>query len=130
MTKYIVFFIIFALRLTFHPSNAQSGIKGFELLSAKPASVVSFSGTISKDKVLLNWAVDDNQTAELFEIEKSLDGKRFTVAALVFGSDKPARDIYQFYEKAGNQKLLYRIKLVNKDKKTEYSPIIEINPVV
>jgi hypothetical protein len=128
--KYFALIIIFALRLTFHPSNAQTSIDGFEFFTSKPATVVNFSGSVSKDKVMLNWAVDGTQTTELYEIEKSLDGKSFIIAALVFGSDKSTHDSDQFYDKEGNQKLIYHIKLVNKDKKTEYSPIPEIDPVV
>ena len=74
--------------------------------------------------------VSENETANLFEIEKSADGKIFSMIGLVFGSEKPDTDNYEFYEKAGNQKLMYRIKLVNKDRQTEYSPVVEINPSV
>ncbi|MBK8300124.1 MAG: hypothetical protein IPK90_06660 [Chitinophagaceae bacterium] len=52
------------------------------------------------------------------------------MAALVFGTDKSDTDKYQFYEKAGSQRVLYRIKLINKDRKTEYSTVVEINPNV
>lgn len=72
--------------------------------------------------------IGDNETAYCFEVEKSTDGKNFSMAALVFGTDKPADDNYEFYEKAGNPKTVYRIKLINKDKKAEYSPIVQINP--
>jgi hypothetical protein len=37
-------------------------------------------------------------------------------------------DNYQFYEKAATQKMLYRIKMINKNKQTEYSKVIEITP--
>ena len=128
MTKYFAFMIIFAMRLIIHPSHAQDNISAFDQPAEKPASVVSFSGTVSKDKVTLNWVVDENHEAEVFEIEKSKDGKHFTMTAIVFGTDKPARDSYQFYEKVGNQKLAYRIKVVNKNKQAEYSTVVEISP--
>ncbi len=72
--------------------------------------------------------IGDNETAYCFEVEKSTDGKNFSMAALVFGTDKQDADNYEFYEKAGNPKTVYRIKLINKDKKAEYSPIVQINP--
>ncbi len=74
--------------------------------------------------------VGENETADQFEVEKSTDGKTFTLTALVFGTDKPETDKYQFYEKAGDQKILYRIKLINKNRSIEYSDVIEINPAV
>ena len=78
----------------------------------------------------MNWEVGDNETADQFEVEKSTDGKNYIMAALVFGTDKSETDKYQFYEKAGSQRVLYRIKLINKDRKTEYSTVVEINPNV
>ncbi len=138
MSKYIALFVILALRMIFHPSHAETPIAPFAKpsprpvasVSFKPASVVSFQGTVMNNKVTLNWVVNENETADLFEIEKSIDGKTFTMAALVFGTDKPTTDNYQFYEKAGNQKVMYRIKLINKNKKAEYSTVVEISPTV
>ena len=60
-------------------------------------------------------------------MEKSSDGGNFSLAALVFGTDKMSSDQYQFYEKVNSGKILYRIKLINKNKELEYSKIIEIN---
>lgn len=138
MTKFTAFVIIVALRIAYHPSPAQTDIAPFAspsplpttTLSVGPAKVISFDGSISNQKVILNWVVSENETADLFEVEKSTDGKNFYMAALVFGTDKSETSKYQFYEKAGKQKTVYRIKLINKNKQTEYSEIVEINPNV
>ena len=138
MIKSVAFVIIVALRIIYHPSHAQSDIAPFASPSPLPAStistasarLISINGSISNSKVILNWVVGENETADQFEVEKSFDGKNFTMAALVFATDKRETDNYQFYEKAGNQKISYRIKLINKNRKTEYSPVIEINPNV
>jgi hypothetical protein len=130
----------------YHPSSVQSdGLVPFaspvthhSISLASPLSTSTFSatsarlfrieGSIVNHKVILNWVVGENETADQFEIEKSTDGKNYILAALVFGTDKMEGDNYQFYEKAGNQKVSYRIKLINKNHKTEYSPVVEINP--
>ena len=138
MIKSVAFVLIVALRIIYHPSHAQSGIAPFaspmplstSTISTAPARLISINGSISNSKVILNWVVVENETADQFEVEKSHDGKNFILAGLVFGTDKPETDNYQFYEKAGNQKVSYRIKLINKNRKTEYSPVIEINPNV
>ena len=138
MTKFSVFVIIIALRIVYHPSHAQSDMAPFASPSPLPTSTISFSnarlisieGSIRNKKVVLTWVVGQNETADQFEVEKSTDGKNFTMAALVFGTDKPETGNYLFYEKAGNKKVLYRIKLINKNRQTEYSSIIEINPNV
>ncbi len=94
----------------------------------KPAKLISFKASINKNKIILQWAVKENETADQFVVEKSSDGKSFAVAALVFGTDKPETDNYEFYEKANNKKVCYRIKLISKNQETEYSSVIEINP--
>lgn len=138
MTKYAAFLTILALRILYHPLSAPSEIAPFaspaplptSTISVAPAKLISVDGSINKNKVILNWVVGDNETADQFEVEKSTDGKNFTMAALVFGTDKAETGKYQFYEKAGNQRTLYRIKLINKDHQSEYSAVVEINPNV
>ena len=138
MTKFTAFVIIVALRIMYHPTHAQSDIAPFaspsplptSTISTAPARLISIKGSIHNSKVILNWVVGENETADQFEVEKSTDCKNFLMAALVFGTDKPATGNYQFYEKAGNQKVLYRIKLITKNLKAEYSRVVEINPNV
>ena len=138
MTKFTAFVFIVALRIVYHPSDAQNDFAPFAspsplptaTISIAPAKLISINGSISNHKVILNWVVGANETADKFEVEKSTDGKTFTLAAMVFGTDKTETDNYMFYEKAGKKKVLYRIKLINKNQQTEYSSIIEINPCV
>ena len=136
MTKFTAFVFLVALRIVYHPSNAQNEIAPFAspslrsafTISISPATLISVNGTVSNNKVILNWVVGANETADKFEVEKSTDGKTFTMAALVFGTDKTETDNYMFYEKVSKQKVLYRIKMINKNQHAEYSSVIEINP--
>jgi hypothetical protein len=138
MTKFTAFVMIIALRIGYHPSNAQNDIAPFtspsphlsSIVSFVPAKIISINGKISNNKVILNWVVGANETADKFEVEKSTDGKTFTMAALVFATENGATDYYMFYEKAMKQKILYRIKMINKNHQAEYSSVIEINPGV
>jgi hypothetical protein len=137
MTKFTALIIIVALRIAYHPSPTATTIAPFTspapastVFSIVPAKLLSLEGSMNNNKVILNWMVGDNETADQFEVEKSTDGKHFIMAALVFGTDKPTTDNYTFYEKASTKKIMYRIKLINKNKVAEYSDIIEINPAV
>jgi hypothetical protein len=139
MIKYTAFILIVALRIMYNPaSNAQSVIAPFAsstplsttTISVVPAKLISVAGSISNHTVVLNWVVGENESADQFEVEKSSDGKNFSLAALVFGTDKSEIGNYQFFEKAGKQKVLYRIKMINKNRQTEYSAVVEINPTV
>jgi hypothetical protein len=137
MTKYITLAAIVALRIVYNPSPAQTVIAPFaspapittSTISALPAKLVRIDGSISNNKMILNWAVEKNETADMFEVEKSSDGKNFSMAALVFGTDKAETGIYQFFERAAKQRMYYRIKLIDKNGQAAYSDIVTINPV-
>ncbi|MDZ4810072.1 MAG: hypothetical protein SGI96_17690 [Bacteroidota bacterium] len=136
MIKYITLAAIVALRIVYNPSPAQTVIAPFaspspvttSIISAPPAKLVRVDGSISNNKMILNWAVEKNETAAMFEVEKSSDGKNFSMAALVFGTDKAETGIYQFFERAAKQRMFYRIKLIDKNGQGSYSDVITINP--
>jgi hypothetical protein len=137
MIKSVAFIIIIALRIFYQPGNAQASIAPFTshpLLTAafnsSSAKLISFTGNFKDNKVFLEWMVAENETADQFEVEKSTDGKNYTLAALVFGTDKSETAKYLFYEKAGRQKTMYRLKLILKNKKAEYSTVVEVTPNV
>ena len=92
------------------------------------ASISYFNGAIKSDRVLLNWAINKNQVADKFEVERSIDGKNFVMAALVFGTDQPDKEEYRFYEKNKKVKSFYRIKIIHKDHTVDYSAIISPEP--
>ncbi len=138
MVKYILFFSIIALRLGYQPVQDPQSQTAFAEPAPQPApasvhiqlpaKLIQFKGRLSDNKVVLNWEVEENETADQFMVEKSTDGVTYTVTGLIFGTDKPASDKYEFYEKAGNQKVMYRIRIVEKDQKISYSPVVEITP--
>jgi hypothetical protein len=88
--------------------------------------LINFKATVDNNKVMLQWEATDNGNAYQFEVEKSHDGRNFAMTALVFGTDKTDTDHYMFYEKAGDKKVSYRVKMVSKDKQTVYSEVIVI----
>jgi hypothetical protein len=135
MIKLIALVAIVVLRIFYQSPQTQAALPAFELplqsyssYFSGSAKFISAKGKIINDKVILNWEISGNEDAEIFEIEKSTDGKSFSLAALVFGTNNAKTDNYQFYEKAATQKMLYRIKMINKNKQTEYSKVIEITP--
>ena len=93
---------------------------------SEPAKLESFNVKVSEGKVMLDWTVSGNSTADKFEIESSKDAKNFKVVAVVFASENPGKGNYLFYEKVNSKRLIYRVKLINKDKKTEYSKPIYV----
>lgn len=138
MTKFIALIIIMALRLGYHPAPATTDNTPFASLQVhsettnqqpKLLNIISITGSVINNKVILDWQVGQNEKADQILVEKSTDGINFKVAALVFTSEKTDKENYQFYEKAGNGKWLYRVLLIGKDQQTIYSPLVEINAV-
>jgi hypothetical protein len=108
---------------------AQSSTTPFTAITpftSSPTSVkvISFESIVSNNKVLLNWTIEGNKDADQFEVEKSINGKPFVMAALVFASEKTDKDNYQFYEKKTKEKITYRIKVIQKDGSVSYSEVI------
>ncbi len=127
--KSVLFILLFTIRLSDQPGYAQQHTTPFtshKNPSQNSARITGINAIVSGNKVILDWEVSENQSADLFEIEKSTDGKNFAMAALVFGTDKQETGKYEFFEKAvGNQPVSYRIKLVNKNKIAEYSKTVQ-----
>ena len=135
MIKNITFVVLIALRVFYQPVAAKETMVPFISPTPLPsptatvsAKVISFHGSISNEKAILQWTVSANENAAQFEVEKSSDGKNFTMAALVFGTDKANTDNYQFYEKKGAKEITYRIKIINKNQSVEYSSLVDIKP--
>jgi hypothetical protein len=135
MTKLIALLILSSFRLLPVPEKNEASLAAtLPVAELQTAPVVPFSKVINlkaslyNNKVLLQWMVTENELADQFEVEKSTDGTNFTMAALVFGTDKPETDNYAFYEKATDKKTIYRIRIIKKDKKSEYSETVIIEP--
>ena len=95
---------------------------------SQPVKVLSFQGNRTNNKVSMQWVITENETAEQFEVEKSVDGKNFSTVALVFGTDKAQTETYMFYEKNIAKKVSYRIKCIDKNQNVTYSDILVIDP--
>lgn len=133
MIKTIALLTILSLRMAYQPDPSRTGMPPFASHTATvteftPVKILSIEGSISDKKAVLEWEVDDNDKAYLFEVEKSADGIQYSLAAVVFGTDRPERDRYRFYEKPGKGKWMYRVKLVGKNHEAAYSPVIALTP--
>ena len=84
-------------------------------------AIVELKAVVNNQKVQLNWKTEENQQVNLFEVEKSRDGKNFSLAALVFSTDKTEAEEYFFFEKNTGKKTVYRVKIISKDKQVYYS---------
>jgi hypothetical protein len=122
------------LKTTTSQTSRQYGIymKGFvyPTLATLPVEMKSFTATLNSEykKVDLNWVTATEKNVSHFTIEKSLDGKDFSEAGLVFATGNSTETIrYSFEDKNINTAragvIYYRIRSVDIDGSVEYSVI-------
>ena len=86
--------------------------------------LASFSGTLNNNKVSLQWVTAENEITDHFEVERSIDGKDFTTAALIFGTDKSGSENYKYAETMTADKMFYRLRMTDKGQVVTYSKIL------
>ena len=94
--------------------------------SVLPVNLVSFQGNINRNnKVTLQWRVENNETTDLFEVQRSDNGIEFKTIAIVFTSEKTSIEDYMFYETINSfDKVMYRLKMIDKRNEVSYSKIL------
>lgn len=102
----------------------KEAMSQFDNSADRGVKLVSFDGNFANDKVFLEWVIVKNETADRFEVERSTDAIHFTTAALVFTSEKSDSETYMFYERPGNRKIYYRLKMYSKFRSVTYSSIL------
>ena len=94
--------------------------------SVLPVNLVSFQGNINKNnKVTLQWRVENNETTDQFEVQRSNDGIEFKTIGIVFASEKNGIEDYMFYETINSfDKVMYRLKMIDNRNAVSYSKIL------
>lgn len=91
--------------------------------SVLPVQLISFQGNVnSKNKVSLQWRIENNSTVDQFEVQRSHDGREFKTVGIVFASEKADTEDYMFYETISSfEKVMYRLKMIDKNNAISYS---------
>jgi hypothetical protein len=96
----------------------------------QPIQLLRFHGKMNKSRITLEWTVSRNEQANLFEVEKSSNGKDFATTGLVFCSEKEGTEQYAFFEKAPRKnKMFYRLKLIDKSRSVDYSDVLSLDVI-
>ncbi|MBC7828454.1 MAG: T9SS type A sorting domain-containing protein [Chitinophagaceae bacterium] len=93
-----------------------------------PVKLTSFTvKSVEKNKIALNWNTAQEKNSSHFTIEKSLNGKDFSDAGIIFSmgnSEQPQQYSFTDVLRTGEQGLIYyRLKMVDIDGQSQYSPI-------
>ena len=97
--------------------------------STLPLTLISFSAKkAEKDKVLLNWATANEVNTNQFHIEKSSNSLSFEKVGAVAAVGRNANN-YSYIDNILNTgtTYFYRLKMIDKDGKFQYSNIVRID---
>jgi hypothetical protein len=102
--------------------NAPYGCKDNEEGTTSIHYLKNFKGTLTGDKVHLQWTVAENENNKYFEIQKSSDGKDYKTVAVINSTLKAGEEAYQYLDALQGHSY-YRLKLVTKNNIRMYSNV-------
>jgi hypothetical protein len=92
------------------------------MISTLPVQLTAFSGKLTNEKAELSWSVAGNETVGQFVVERSKDGKNFSVAGTVAATSKTGSESYRFTDAVPVKgKQVYRLRMTDKQSKEKYS---------
>ncbi len=93
-----------------------------------PVVLLNFTATITQDnKALLKWTVAGEQNTDYYSVQKSTDGKTFSdISRVAASGNSSTQKVYTFTDNnaAASRYVYYALKTVDKDGKTQLSPIV------
>ena len=91
-----------------------------------PVNLISFSGNIQKEGVLLSWRVTDESSIDKYEIERSADGNHFEFIGFLDSKNVSTSQTYSWLDKSFKAPVsYYRLKIIGQNGDTKYSSILK-----
>ena len=94
-----------------------------------PVKLSSFTAKSNGSTVMLSWTTVQEIKAEVFDIERSIDGATYTKVGAVAANGNTSLTTHYSYTEVvkGGSSYSYRLKMVDIDNKSEYSPIVKLS---
>ena len=112
-------------------TNNQTNAAGTQTITSPvPLTLISFTGSVvNSQKIQLQWVTANEFATKDFEVEWSGDGISFSKAAVLPAAGNSSLNVsYSYIHKMivdGSN--FYRLKMIDKDGRFTYSPVIKIN---
>jgi len=113
--------------LFYMPLSDLPGIAAADDVAAAvlPVHFISLDANCEKGKVLLTWKTAQEQNSSRFDIERSVDGSRWTVISnLPAAGNSSTEKAYSFTDNTPLQNNFYRIGEYDLDGKVQYSSLL------
>lgn len=104
--------------------------------SVLPLKLISFTGKLIENNIELSWKTENEVNTAVFEIERSMDGRRFVSIGKVTAVNTAGVHIYGFtdFQPPGRDHLYFRLRQADINGRFTYSDVIvlenSISPVV
>jgi glucuronoarabinoxylan endo-1,4-beta-xylanase len=96
--------------------------------SVLPVELLSFSANVSEGNIKLSWVTAAEINNEGFEIERSIDNKKFVKIGFMKGNGTTTdKQIYSYSDYVTGGKFYYRLKQINYNGSFEYSNTIDVS---
>ncbi|HEY1023244.1 MAG TPA: T9SS type A sorting domain-containing protein, partial [Flavisolibacter sp.] len=105
-------------------SNIATVTLTYAAKATLPVVITNFSGSIAGSQAQLTWSVAQNQDGELFEVQKSTDGRNFATIARVKNTQTAGAEQYSFADASFKGAAYYRLKVINRNAASSYSKTI------
>jgi hypothetical protein len=106
-------------------SNTATVTINFTAGSILPVKLTSLQGKMIDGRVSLRWDLAENKNVQRFEIERSFNGKDFSLVGIVMASENSGRESYSFVNDINsNLKVMYRLKIIDNNNIADYSKIL------
>ena len=104
------------------------------LATTVPLNLLSFTGKLNNENVVLNWKTANEVNTKNFEIQRSINGETFENVGVVDAvSNRSTINNYSFNDlnvkKLSSKILYYRLNQVDKDGRSKLSNVIRVNVV-
>ena len=107
-------------------NTAFRGIAWAPVATPLPVHLTNFTAAIKNNKVLVNWIMADESGEMNYAVEKSTDGKNFTIIGNVSPSGVNKYSVTDV-DFTGKTTVYYRLKVTGTDGKITYSNIVVVN---
>ena len=104
---------------------------GFNLISILPVTLLNFNATLSNCQPALNWQTESEINSDRFEIERGnlINSTWKSIGIVAAKGNGAAKSTYNFLDSdvdVSSEKILYRLKMIDKDGQYKYSKILPV----
>lgn len=119
--------VVVESRIVHQPDIATLGVVNYSAFIL-PVQLSRFSLNNSSRNVVLNWETRSEFNTDRFEVERSIDGSRFSfIGAVVSRGNATSVTSYNFTDRsvqADFDRCFYKLKIIDKDGSISYSPVL------